>query len=292
MQDIVKKAIVIVQRYIGENLTEELTLAKLAKVANYSPYHLERIFKKQIGSTLFEYIRKLRLTAAAKILRDNDVKIMDTALDFLFDSHEGFTRAFSKEFGVSPFVYKKCPIPVKYFMPYFLQSKKPLKEKTMQTKFLFTQVIERPERKAIIKRGIKAKGYFEYCEEVGCDVWGVLCSVKEALFEPAGYWFPHSMREGKSEYVQGVEVPFEYNGAVTEGYDLIEMPACSYMVFNGEPYNEEDFEEAIGEVWQAIERFKPENYGYQWSDKAPRFQLAPQGERGYIEARPITKFNE
>ncbi len=55
---------------------------------------------------------------------------------------------------------------------------------------VFVQVVERPERKLLIKRGIKASDYFEYCEEVGCDVWGVLASVKEALYEPIGMWLP------------------------------------------------------------------------------------------------------
>ena len=49
------------------------------------------------------------------------------------------------------------------------------------TKSIFVQVIERPARKLLVKRGRKAEDYFEFCEEVGCDIWGVLCSVKEAL---------------------------------------------------------------------------------------------------------------
>lgn len=289
MQDEIKSTLAKVQKYVEENLTEKLTLIKLAKVANYSPYHLERLFKKALGITLFNYIRKLRLTAAAKVLRDNDVKVLDTALDYVFDSHEGFTRAFSKEFGVSPFAYKKSPVPVKFFMPFILHPIRPQKELSMSTQFIFTQVVERPARKAIIKRGIKATDYFQFCEEVGCDVWGTLCSVKEALFEPAGYWLPKSMRNGKSEYVQGVEVPQDYNGKIPEGYALIDLPPCKLMVFNGEPFKDEEFESAIGEVWQAVKKFKPENYGYLWADDALRFQLEPRGDRGYIEARQIKK---
>ena len=37
---------------------------------------------------------------------------------------------------------------------------------------VFVQIIERPQRKLILKRGTKARDYFEYCEEVGCDIWG------------------------------------------------------------------------------------------------------------------------
>lgn len=44
----------------------------------------------------------------------------------------------------------------------------------METRNVFIQVIKKPARKVIIKRGEKAAEYFAYCEEVGCDVWGLL----------------------------------------------------------------------------------------------------------------------
>lgn len=58
-----------------------------------------------------------------------------------------------------------------------------------QIKSIFVQVIERPARKVLLRRGRKATNYFSYCEEVGCDVWAVLSSVKEAMYEPIGMLF-------------------------------------------------------------------------------------------------------
>lgn len=292
MNNIILETISKVQKYISNNITENITLSKLAQVANYSIPQLERLFKDTLGVTPFTYIRKLRLTAAAKVLRDNNIKVVDTALDFLFDSHEGFTRAFSKEFGISPLKYKKKPIPLKYFIAYDVIARKSFNKtkenEDMKTVTVFTQVIEREERKAIIKRGVKAKDYFAYCEEVGCDVWGVLSSIKEGKFEPAGFWLPKNMvLEGTSEYVQGVEVPMDYCGVVPQGYDLITLPACKFMVFNSEEFDDEVFEEIITATWQAIEKFNPSTYGYEWDNTQPKFQLEPRGDRGYIEARPI-----
>ena len=160
-----------------------------------------------------------------------------------------------------------------------------------QVKAIFVQVAERPRRKLLLKRGVKADEYFAYCEEVGCDVWGVLCSVKEALYEPVGLWLPrHLITPGTSVYVQGVELPMDYNKPIPEGYELMELPSCTMMVFQGEPFEDERFGEAIEEVWAKIAAFKPEIYGYQWAgEEAPRIQLAPMGYRGYIEARPVKK---
>lgn len=292
MDNNVVETISRVQWFIEKNLLNKITLFQLAAVANYSIPQLERMFKKAVGLSPFAYIRKLRLTAAARVLRDNEIKVIDTALDFLFDSHEGFTRAFLKEFGVSPFSYKKNPIPLKYFIAYDVidmkSLNKPKENEKMKTTTVFTQIVERADRKAIIKRGIKATDYFTYCEEVDCDVWGVLSSIKEAQFEPAGFWLPKGMiKTGTSEYVQGVEVSKDYCGQVPSGYDIITLQACKFMVFNGEEFNDDNFMEEIGLVWQAIEKYNPKTYGYDWDDAQPRFQLEPRGERGYIEARPV-----
>jgi hypothetical protein len=85
---------------------------------------------------------------------------------------------------------------------------------------------------------------------------------------------------GKKQYV------------IPEGYELIDLPPCKMMVFQGEAYNDDDFMGAIDEVWKHIEKFDPAVYGYQWvPEAAPRFQLAPMGYRGYIEARPVEALN-
>ncbi len=155
---------------------------------------------------------------------------------------------------------------------------------------VFVQVVDRPSRKLILNRGVRASHYFEYCEEVGCDIWGVLTSIKEALYEPIGMWLPEKLRkEGTSLYAQGVEVPLDYAGELPEGLEIIELPACKMMVFQGRPYDGERFSDAIEQVWDVMKQYNPELYGFAWADEdAPRFQLAPMGYRGYIEVRPVT----
>lgn len=295
------KTVQKLQIYMEQNLYQNITLKELAATAGYSPWHVTRVFKEVTGKSLFDYLRGLRLTKAALYLRDNETKIIDVALDFVFDSHEGFTRAFSKEFGVSPYKYSKTTPPIQLFLPYkaynsylALHKEGNKVNETNQTKSVFVQVIERPARKVLVKRGIKAADYYEYCEEVGCDIWGVLCSVKEALYEPIGMWLPkHLIKPGTSVYVQGVEVPTDYSNAIPDGYELIELPPCTMMTFQGEPYEDEYFEENISQVWEHINRFNPELYGYQWDpEAAPRFQLAPMGYRGYIEARPVKQIKK
>lgn len=294
-------AIQRMQDYIEKNINKPITLYELSRCAGYSPFHCARIFKKLIGKSLFEYIRALRLTHAALKLRDEKVKIVDVALDFVFDSHEGFTRAFTKEFGITPLKYRKNPPPIYLFMPnsireyylYFLKGHKKM-EKKSTTNTVFVQVIERPERKLILKRGKNAEEYFAYCEEIGCEIWGLLCSIKGALYEPIGMWLPDNFRTpGTSYYVQGVEVPADYTGELPEGLEIVSLPPCKMMVFQGQPFEDENFEGAISELWEVMKTFNPELYGFQWADEdAPKFQMEPQGYRGYIEARPVRQINK
>lgn len=288
-------AVCRMQDYIHEHMHEPITLYDLSQIAGYSPWHSAKIFKQLTGKTAFEYIRDLRLSRAALVLRDQKTKVLDVALDYVFQSHEGFTRAFSKAFGVSPKRYAHNPTPIKLFIDYpvrdYYQYKKgdrDMKEKK-ETHTVFVQVIDREPRKLILKRGIKATHYFEYCEEVGCDIWGILTSIKDALYEPIGLWLPRNMiTAGTSVYAQGVEVPKDYSGEVPEGFEIIDLPPCKMMVFQGQPYDDEQFGEAIGKVGEVIEHYDPTIYGFEWAEEdGPRFQLEPRGYRGYIEAKPV-----
>jgi AraC-like DNA-binding protein len=284
------------QDYIKQNIHYPITLHDLSRCAGYSPFHCARFFKELTGKPPFEYIRTLRLSHAALKLRDEKAKVIDVAFDFMFDSHEGFTRAFSKEFGITPHKYKKNPPPIYLFMPssirehylYFLKGETKMEKKPINNT-VFIQVIERPERKLILKRGKSAMDYFEYCEEVGCEVWGLLCSIKEALYEPIGMWLPDAFRPANtSTYAQGVEVPVDYSGVVPDGFDIITLPPCKLIIFQGQPFEDEHFYDAISDMAETMKTYNPELYGFQWADEdAPKFQLEPQGYRGYIEARPV-----
>ena len=198
------------QEYIDGHINEMITLRQLADAAGYSPWHSARIFKELTGKTPFDYIRMLRLSKAALRLRDGRPKVIDVALDFVFNTPEGFTRAFSREFGISPRKYSAETPPIQLFIPSkildyhrFLWERERKMSEKKEKKTVFVQVVERPARKLLLKRGVRAEDYFEYCEEVGCDVWAMLTSVKEALYEPIGMWLPkHLIPEGTSKYVQ------------------------------------------------------------------------------------------
>ena len=283
------EAVQRMQDYIEANLDNNITTADLASVSRYSPWYSYRLFVDLLHMTPAVYIRRLRLSKSALRLRDEKVKIIDVALDSGFESVDGYQRAFYKEFGCNPYEYSIRPTPIYLFKPYGIKYANRKESKDMsEVKSVFVQVIEKPERKVIIKRGKEATEYFKYSEEVGCDVWGLLCSMKSICGEPVCLWLPSQhILPGTSEYVQGVEVAMDYSGEIPEGFDVIELPKCKYIMFQGEPFEEEDFCEAIEEIWSAIKKYNPTAIGYKWDDSNPRIQLEPIGTRGYIELHPV-----
>lgn len=289
-----KEQILAVQRmqdYIEAHLEETVGLSDLAKVSLFSPWHSHRLFQEYTGLTPANYIRRLRLAKAALRIKNENVRIIDVAFDLGFGSVDGFTRAFSREFGMCPSEYAANPVPITLFVPYGAKFRALRKERTtMKTNNIFIQVIHKPARKVLCKRGIKAEDYFPYCEEVGCDVWGLLLSMDSLCGEPVSLWLPQQYKKpGTSTYVQGVEVDTDYHGAVPEGFDVIDLPEADYLMFQGEPFAEEDYCDAITAVQQAMDGYDPTVIGYVWDDSNPRIQLEPRGNRGYIELRSVCK---
>ena len=277
------------QDYIDQHLYEKITLNDLGQVASFSPWYAIRLFRELTGNTPGDYIRRLRLSRSALKLRDEKVKILDLAYELGYGSVDGYQRAFLREFGCNPKEYATNPIPLPLFTVYGVKFKNYREKRKMETtKNIFIQIIEKPERKVLIKRGIKAAEYFDYCEEVGCDVWGILTSIKAMSGEPVCLWLPKKYRlPNTSEYVQGVEVSLNDQTELPAGFDSIILPACKYLMFQGEPFKEEDYQQAIEEVRQAIAKYDPKLIGYKLDPDNPRIQLEPIGERGYIELIPI-----
>lgn len=280
------------QDYIEENLDQKITLSYLAQVSHFSPWYSYRLFRDHLAVTPAEYIRKLRLSRAALCLRDENCRITDVAFALGFGSVDGFTRAFFRAFGCNPSDYAKAPVPISLFIPYDVKYRALRKEnidmKNLQS--IFVQAVHKPERLCILKRAVHADDYFSYCEEVGCDVWGTLMSMKSLSGEPVCLWLPEKYRKpNTSVYVQGVEVETDYAGVIPEGFDVIQLPEADYLMFQGQPFREEDYSEAIQAVQHAADTYNPAFIGYQWDDENPRIQLEPRGERGYMELRAAKK---
>lgn len=108
--------------------------------------------------------------------------------------------------------------------------------------------------------------------------------------EPVCLWLPEAYRKpNTSRYVQGVEVSENFDGEIPEKFESITLPSSEYLMFQGEPFREEDYSEAVLALEHAMDRYDPTIIGYEWDDENLRIQLEPRGERGYIELRAVKR---
>jgi len=100
---------------IENNLTKKIDYKDLAKIAGTSSYTLQRIFVFLTNITLTDYIRKRRLSNAAEELLTTDIKIIDLALKYQYDSPISFSNSFKKHHGISPQNMRKTNTNIKTF---------------------------------------------------------------------------------------------------------------------------------------------------------------------------------
>lgn len=93
--------------YIQQHLDEPIRLDDLASVAHFSPYHFHRIFRGMVGESVMEHVRRLRLERAAQRLKQGETPVTRLAFEAGYESHEAFTRAFHRQFGMSPSAYRE-----------------------------------------------------------------------------------------------------------------------------------------------------------------------------------------
>ena len=100
--------------FVEDNLLAPINVKSMADVASFSLYYFCRVFSKMTRHTPHDYLIRRRVTEASKTVIATQRKIIDIALDYQFQSHEGFTRAFSRILEISPSNARKqqavCPL--------------------------------------------------------------------------------------------------------------------------------------------------------------------------------------
>jgi AraC family transcriptional regulator len=104
-----ERRILRVQQLLAAQLDAPIAPEDLARAAHFSLHHFHRIFRAQVGETVMQHVRRLRLERAARRLRASDERILELALEAGYDSHEAFTRAFAERFGIPPSEYRAQP---------------------------------------------------------------------------------------------------------------------------------------------------------------------------------------
>lgn len=104
--------------FIESHLRDDVTVAGMAAAAGYSLCHFIRVFNQIVWYTPYNYLMRRRLSDAARDLLDSDRRVLEVALDYRFNNHETFSRAFKRMFAVQPTIWRGyAAIPRRSLMP-------------------------------------------------------------------------------------------------------------------------------------------------------------------------------
>ena len=104
-------------RFIEENITENLTVGRIAEEVNTSAFYFQKGFSMLCGYTVGEYVRMRRLSLAGEELISSDIKVIDLAMKYGYESADSFTKAFTRFHGSTPTDVKLGGANIKAFAP-------------------------------------------------------------------------------------------------------------------------------------------------------------------------------
>jgi len=248
--------------YIEENLADDISYDHAARLARCSTYHFQRMFSYITGVPLSEYIRRRRLTFAALELQTSDIKVIDVALKYGYESSEAFSRAFKKLHGETPVSARNTDTPLKVFpqmtfhitikgdseMVYRIEQKEAFELFGMELK---TSVVD-------------GKCFKEIPEFVGrCVADGAISSLVQAagkkpdgIFD-AGVTYAHNPN-GSMNYMIAC---YKQTETVPPEYTVLNIPKQTWAVFETGWKTEHD-DAKLHDVWRRIysEWFPAVNY--------------------------------
>lgn len=87
--------------YIEKNLKQKISIEEIADYVGYSKFYFSRMFKQEMSISVMEYVKERKVICASEsILQGN--KILDVAIEYGWESHSGFIKAFKSYYGFSP----------------------------------------------------------------------------------------------------------------------------------------------------------------------------------------------
>lgn len=208
--------------YIEEHITENITAENIAEQVHISPFYFQKGFSLLCGCTIGEYIRNRRLTLAAGELAAENVRVIDVAVKYCYDSPDSFTKAFYRFHGATPSMVQKNHLMMKSFAPLKI--------------------------KLTLEGGYKMD--YKLMKKESFTVMGTMqkFSYEEANTAIPAFWREHS-EKGRHQYVNGMfginideSMGFDefkyliadlYNPArnVPEGFTTVTIPALTWAVF-------------------------------------------------------------
>lgn len=261
--------------HIDDHIQGDLDAGTLATVAGFSTYHFCRVFQWGVGYSVMEYVRSRRLAYAAAELSSGR-RIIDIALDYGFETHSGFSRAFRRYYGCAPETYR--------MHAYYRRPSPPTlahKEKyliggiVMEPKFVSLPAVKLIgfTMKTTTKDNENTSAIPAFWTEYLTDGRMERLHNEDCIKSHTEYGacFPENPETGEFDYIIGVEL--KEGASAPEGYQACGLPSATYAVFSTPPTVRAEFTRAIQGVWQYIFSEWFPGSGYEYAPGCVDFEL-------------------
>ncbi|MED4443196.1 AraC family transcriptional regulator [Bacillus thuringiensis] len=247
-------------QYIENNLTHEIDFKEVAKIAYCSEYHFKRMFSFLAGISLSEYIRCRRLTLAAFELKNSNVKVIDLAIKYGYNSPDSFARAFQNLHGITPSEGRNSSHSLKAYSPMTFQL-------SIQGGNEMNYRIEEKEPFRIIGITKRVPIVFNGVNEEIASMWKILNPESIQTLKSLSNMEPNGIISASTNFSEGrMEEKGEldhYIGVATtkdcpEQFKQLEVAASTWAIFEAVG----PFPDALQNVWGRIysEWFPSSNY--------------------------------
>lgn len=283
--------------YIEQNLTAEINLDEVCKRACCSSYNFQRMFSFITDVTLAEYIRRRRLTTAAFELKSSNIKVIDLALKYGYDSASSFARAFNAVHGINPNEARQPDVVLKAYprisfqisirgekeMDYRIETKEAFDIFGIETLASLSgeEGYLRPDQ---LWTKCQADGSYEKLFEDADEIPPIaapdLCRIHAV----------ENYRKTEGNTFAYMLFAFESKNSKSDGYTKVHIPAQTYAIFSSDRFKWEDFNKTLSEMQKRFYSEWLPTANYERAEAANFEIYGGDDEYGYLELWfPVTK---
>lgn len=265
--------------FIEQHITDDITAEDVANHVHISSFYFQKGFSMLCGYSVTEYIRNRRLALAGGALAATDMKIIDIAMKYGYDSPDSFTKAFTRFHGVSPAMVRKNDVTIKTFAPLKL-------EILLKGGYLMNYKIIDKESFTVL--GASKKFEYENCKQEIPMFWQEHYAKGHGKYVGGMFGINIDEQMGNDSFEYLIADLYNPNTEIPEGFVTRTIPAFTWAVFSCDgplPTALQDVNTKIFSEWlPALKEYEfAAGYCVEMYDAADKYPRGVQDENYHSE---------
>lgn len=217
--DAIQKAV----GYIENHITEDITAEDIATQVFMSPFYFQKGFSMLCGYSVMEYVRNRRLALAGGELAATDIKVIDAALKYGYDSPDSFTKAFIRFHGISPALVRRDEAMIKAFAPLKI-------EISLKGGYLMNYKIVKKDSFTVL--AVSKEFSYENCKNEIPSFWKEHYEKGNGRYVCGMFGINIDEKMGHDKFEYLIADPYNPSVDVPEGFVTRIIPAFTWAVFS------------------------------------------------------------